>query len=281
MKAGTDRGSPAWRNPGGGGEQGPPPAAPRARGGLAGLLVGAGALVLVVALIAVALLRFTAWRPSLTNPFGTRTIDRSQPALLLSLQDLSLYKAATANLQLIIDLEKDARFVPSFIKGQRTLFVAAGSVDAEVDFSRIDKGAIKVSEDRRSAEITLPQPTLGKVRIDPNASAVAGVEQLEGVRDADPVQLRGEGGGADVQVPLVALAGVQVDPAHRAQSVGVPGDHAHRVHLLPAPPHVVAEPPAGRVEGHGDGAVRLGRVAGRHAVDVQQGVVALLGERGP
>src|SRR6266568_1134608 len=150
MKAGTDRGSPSWRNPGGGGEQGPPPATPRARGGLAGLLVGAGALVLVVALILVALLRLTAWRPSLTNPFGTRTIDRSQPALLLSLQDLSVYKAATANLQLIIDLEKDARFVPSFIKGQRTLFVAAGSVDAEVDFSRIDKGAIKVSEDRDS-----------------------------------------------------------------------------------------------------------------------------------
>src|SRR6266545_368095 len=104
MKAGTDRGSPSWRNPGGGGEQGPPPATPRARGGLAGLLVGAGALVLVVALILVALLRLTAWRPSLTNPFGTRTIDRSQPALLLSLQDLSVYKAATANLQLIIDL---------------------------------------------------------------------------------------------------------------------------------------------------------------------------------
>jgi hypothetical protein len=177
MKAGTDRGSPSWRNPGGGGEQGPPPATPRARGGLAGLLVGAGALVLVVALIVVALLRLTAWRPSLTNPFGTRTIDRSQPALLLSLQDLSVYKAATANLQLIIDLEKDARFVPSFIKGQRTLFVAAGSVDAEVDFSRIDKGAIKVSEDRRSAEITLPRPTLGKVRIDPNASYVASRER--------------------------------------------------------------------------------------------------------
>jgi hypothetical protein len=133
--------------------------------------------VLVVALIVVALLRFTAWRPSLANPFGTRTIDRSQPALLLSLRDLSVYKAATANLQLIIDLEKDARFVPSFIKGERTLFVAAGSVDAEVDFSRIDKGAIKVSGDGRTAEITLPHATLGTVRIDPDASYVASRER--------------------------------------------------------------------------------------------------------
>ncbi len=184
MKAGTerdrDRGRPSWWQGSGGGD-GPPPGAwgrpRRAYGGLAALLMGAGVLVLVVALIVVALLRFTAWRPSLTNPFGTRTIDRSQPALLVSLQDLSVYKAATANLQLIIDLEKDARFVPSFIKGERTLFVAAGSVDAEVDFSRIGKDAIKVSGDGRTAEITLPHPTLGKVRIDPNASYVASRER--------------------------------------------------------------------------------------------------------
>jgi hypothetical protein len=177
MKAGTDRGSPGWERGSASRDAGPPAGPPRGRGGLMGLLVGFGALVLVVALLVVALLRFTAWRPSLTNPFGTRTIDRSQPALLLSLQDLSVYKAATANLQLIIDLEKDARFVPSFIKGERTLFVAAGSVDAEVDFSRIDKDAIKVSADKRSATITLPHPTLGKVRIDPNASYVASRER--------------------------------------------------------------------------------------------------------
>src|SRR6266536_655783 len=105
----------------------PQPARPRGR--WAGLAVGLGAIVLVVVLLVVALLRLTSWHPSLTNPFGTRTVDRSQPVLLLSLQNLSDYKAATANLQLVIDLEKDARFIPSFIKGERTLFVAAGSVD--------------------------------------------------------------------------------------------------------------------------------------------------------
>jgi hypothetical protein len=191
MRASTDKGSPGWWQGPGGRDAAPPPPPPRGRGGLGGVLVAAGALVLVVALIVVALLRFTAWRPTLTNPFGTRTIDRSQPALLLSLQDLSVYKAATANLQLIIDLEKDARFVPSFIKGERTLFVAAGSVDAEVDFSRIDKDAIKVSDDRRTATITLPRPILGKVRIDPNASYVASrdrgiLDRLGSVVSDDP-----------------------------------------------------------------------------------------------
>ncbi len=167
----------------------PQPARPRGR--WAGLAVGLGAIVLVVVLLVVALLRLTSWHPSLTNPFGTRTVDRSQPVLLLSLQNLSDYKAATANLQLVIDLEKDARFIPSFIKGERTLFVAAGSVDAEIDFSRIGKGAIKVSDDRRTAVITLPHPALGKVRIDPDRSYVASrdrgiLDRLSSVVSDDP-----------------------------------------------------------------------------------------------
>jgi hypothetical protein len=148
-------------------------------------------VIVVLALAAGALARFTNWRPSLSNPFGTRSVERSQPVLLQSLQDLSLYKAATGNFQLIIDLEKDARFIPSFIKGERTLFVAAGSVDAEIDFSRIGKGAIKVSDGGRTAEITLPHPALGKVRIDPNASYVASrdrgiLDRLGSVISDDP-----------------------------------------------------------------------------------------------
>lgn len=176
MNARTNRDTERLDPPAGSGRDDRVPAAgrqPRGWAGPVGVLIGVGSTLLVVALVVAALARFADWRPSLTNPFGTRTVDHSGPALLLSLQDLSLYKAATANMQQLVDLEKDARFVPSFIVGERTLFVAVGSVDAEVDFSKIDKGAIKVSPDGKSAEITLPHAALGKVRIDPNASYVA------------------------------------------------------------------------------------------------------------
>src|SRR6266496_3916291 len=71
------------------------------------------------------------------------------------------------------------------------LVVAAGSVDAEIDFSRIGKGAIKVSDDRRTAVITLPHPALGKVRIDPDRSYVASrdrgiLDRLSSVVSDDP-----------------------------------------------------------------------------------------------
>lgn len=110
--------------------------------------------------------------PRLGNPFGQRTVDRSQPVLLQSIQDLSQYEAATGNFQVIIDLEKDARFIPAIIRGERTLFVAAGSVDASVDFSTLQAGAIEVSEDRDAVRVVLPRPQLERANVDTDRSYV-------------------------------------------------------------------------------------------------------------
>ena len=109
--------------------------------------------------------------PSIPNPFAEKTIDRSQPALLRSIKDLREFRAATGNFQVIVDIERDTP-LPAEILGERTLFVAAGSVDAVVDFSRLGRNNVKVSDDRRSATITLPAPTLSRPRLDPTRSRV-------------------------------------------------------------------------------------------------------------
>jgi Protein of unknown function (DUF4230) len=103
--------------------------------------------------------------PSL-NPFSKETKDRSQPAVLKSIERLSEYRAASAQLQVIVDVEEDADYLPSFILGEKTLLVAGGNVDAAVDFRGLDKDALRVSEDRRSVTITLPQPTLSEAELD-------------------------------------------------------------------------------------------------------------------
>ena len=99
-------------------------------------------VLLVAALAAVALLivALIAAVGSL-NPFGSETKDRSGPVLLKSLEDLSQYRAASANMQVVVDVEQDDKLLPSFIRGERTLFVAAGTVDAAVDFSGLSKDA--------------------------------------------------------------------------------------------------------------------------------------------
>lgn len=136
-------------------------------------------LVLVAALVGAG--RLGNLLPSIPNPFGTETVDRTQPALLQSLADLSEYHAATGNFQVIVDTEKDTRFVPSFIRGERTVFVAGGSVDAIVDFSQLDERSIQVSPDRTAVTIVLPAPTLVDPAVDPENSRV--VSRDRGVLD--------------------------------------------------------------------------------------------------
>ena len=148
---------------------------------------GVRILVLAAASMLLVFVALTVVLPSL-NPFGETTKDRSQPVLLKSLENLSDYHAATANMQVVVDIEQDARLLPSFIKGERTLFVAAGTVDAAIDFSGLSKDpdAVKVSDDRRSVVLNLPAPKLTEPRIDPDRSRVYNRDRgvLDRVEDA-------------------------------------------------------------------------------------------------
>ena len=116
--------------------------------------------------------------PDVHNPFRAQTVDRSGPAVLKSIQDLHSYHAATGNFQQIVDMQKDTP-LPDQVLGSRTLFIAYGTVDATVDFSSIGSGAVQVSDDRRNATITLPQPQVSDARIDPTRSYV--YDRNEGV----------------------------------------------------------------------------------------------------
>lgn len=109
--------------------------------------------------------------PDFHNPFAETTIDRSGPAVLKSIRDLNEYHAATGNFQQIVDLHHDTG-LPDTLLGDRTLFVAIGTVDALVDFGQVGEGAVEVSDDRRSATITLPAPTLSEPQIDVTRSYV-------------------------------------------------------------------------------------------------------------
>ncbi|GAA3232901.1 DUF4230 domain-containing protein [Actinocorallia longicatena] len=112
------------------------------------------------------------WLPDWSNPFGERTKDRSGPVLLKSIRDLSRYEAATGQFQVVVDLEKDAKFLPSALRGNRTLFVGNGTVDAYVDFGKISDKDITVNADRTTATIKLPPAELEPTNLDPKKSYV-------------------------------------------------------------------------------------------------------------
>jgi hypothetical protein len=110
--------------------------------------------------------------PDFANPFQEETVDRSGPAVLKSIENLRDFRAASGHFEVIVDVEQDTAFVPDKIKGERVLFVAVGRVDAGVDFTGLEDGAIEVSDDRRSVSIELPPPTFRDPELDLERSHV-------------------------------------------------------------------------------------------------------------
>ncbi|ADB73899.1 DUF4230 domain-containing protein [Geodermatophilus obscurus] len=141
--------------------------APRRRRRLRPKLVAAG---IGLALLVPAGFQVADWLPD--NPLGQDVVDRSTPPLLLALEDLSEYHAATGTFQVVVDREVDTRYVPSVISGEQVSFLATGTADAYVDLEGLDAGRVTLSPDGTSATIALPAPQLGEVRIDPAQSRV-------------------------------------------------------------------------------------------------------------
>ncbi|MBX6390723.1 MAG: DUF4230 domain-containing protein [Frankia sp.] len=134
-------------------------------------LIRLTALLVFLAVVAGAIGLAAGWRPNL-NPFREETIDRTGPAVLRSLEDLSEYHAASAHFEVVVDLEEDTRWIPDALKGERVLFVGVGEVDGVVDFTGLDEDRITISEDRNTVTIRLPEPRLSEPRLDPERSYV-------------------------------------------------------------------------------------------------------------
>ena len=132
-------------------------------------------------MLVVALLSTLDFWDLLPNPFSKERVDRSGPALLERLEDLSEYHAASAQLQVLVDVEDDTRFIPSIISGERTTFLAFGEVEAVVDFTGLGAGSVEVDDDRERVRVVLPHARISDVQVDPERSRV--VNRERGVLD--------------------------------------------------------------------------------------------------
>jgi hypothetical protein len=149
---------------------------PPRRGGMPRSLIAALVVGVLVICSAIAL-NVTTGALERLNPFRNgvvqqRTIDRSGPVVLKAITDLGDFRAASGYYELVVDVEKDVKPVPSFLAGRRMLFIAAGTVEVGVDLRGLGKNAIQVNSDRTSATVTLPHPTLSQPNLDLQRSYV-------------------------------------------------------------------------------------------------------------
>ena len=72
--------------------------------------------------------------------------------------------------QVLVDLERDVKYVPGWVVGERTVLVVNGSVEAYGDFAARTQEAIEISDDGVMVSVTLPEPELAEPRIDLDTS---------------------------------------------------------------------------------------------------------------
>jgi hypothetical protein len=132
-----------------------------------------GIAAAIVALVFVAL-GAADLLPSFSNPFATEREQRDSPTILQALDDVSEYGAATANLSTSFEIE-DESILPDFLLGETITFEAYGSVDGVVDFTTLTEDAIVIDGER--VTVTLPDPTVANVRVDPEESRVVDVDR--------------------------------------------------------------------------------------------------------
>ncbi len=106
------------------------------------------------------------------NPLATKTVDRSGPALLTAISDMHTYQAASGEFQVVVDIEKDAKWLPSALRGERVVLLAQGSVDAGVDLGSIGPRSIATDAATGAVTITIPHATLGKAHVDLKTSTI-------------------------------------------------------------------------------------------------------------
>jgi Protein of unknown function (DUF4230) len=172
----------------------------------------AGFVVIVVVLGLV--LKVAGLLPHFTNPFAERTTDRSQPTLLLSIQDLSRFEAASGTFQEVIDVQKDHSFIPDIIFNDRTLFVCVGTVNAYVDFSQIGQGAITETADHTTVSVKLPAAQLERANIDHDNSYVFAAQQGIANKIGDLF-----GGNPNKEQELYQLGAQRIDEAAKSSGL--------------------------------------------------------------
>ena len=106
------------------------------------------------------------------NPFKTESKDHSPPPILMELREMTDLHAAQAEFEVVIDDEKDVRYMPAVLAGERVQFVAVGTVDAVVDLSTLTADAIEFDPETNSVIVTLPSPTIAEPVIDHELSHV-------------------------------------------------------------------------------------------------------------
>lgn len=113
----------------------------------------------------------------LKNPLATEKVDRTGPALLTAVRNLARIEGSSGTFQVVVDVEQDAKYLPSALKGQRIIYLAQGSASGTVELGALNEKSMTVDETLKTVEFRVPHAQISNVRIDPKTSRVLSYER--------------------------------------------------------------------------------------------------------
>ncbi|MBI4465300.1 MAG: DUF4230 domain-containing protein [Acidobacteria bacterium] len=104
------------------------------------------------------------WRfPRQGTVEGTR-VDVSQPTVVRQIQQLERLETVAYRMEKIISGERESRYLPQFLVGERLLLIVHGEVVAGVDLSKVRPEHVVIRD--RTIQLTMPKPEVFLTRID-------------------------------------------------------------------------------------------------------------------
>jgi len=106
----------------------------------------------------------------LRNSLSRARIDTSRPTVVERIQRLQRLETVVFAMDKIVSGERENRFLPKFLAGDRLLLIVFGEVTAGVDGGRLTEADVTVSG--RSVRIKLPEAEVFSARIDSERTRV-------------------------------------------------------------------------------------------------------------
>jgi len=126
---------------------------------------GGATIGFLLGFIIAALLATLAWWIFAPGSRAAR-IDTSRPAIVNQIQRLQRLETVVFGMDKIVAGERESKYLPKFLAGDRLLLIVFGEVTAGIDLGRVEVGDVEVDPEGPTIRLKIPAPEIFSTRID-------------------------------------------------------------------------------------------------------------------
>jgi hypothetical protein len=172
---------------------------------------GGATIGFLLGFVIAALLGVLTWLAFRSGSRAPR-IDASRPAVVSQIQRLQRLETVVFGMDKIVAGERESKYLPKFLAGDRLLLIVFGEVTAGIDLNKVQIGDVDVDPEGPAIRLRIPEPEIFSSRLDNDKTRVYSREtglfsSLDPQLETD---VRRE---AERQVRQAAVEGGIIDPA--------------------------------------------------------------------